>query len=227
MLFFITLVNRNNFFTKMNSKNIVKDSKKDKKPLPKKKIIIAVILITGSFLGSFLLYFFLQIGLNTKIPVVVVVSGSMTPNINKGDLLFVKGTEPSNIMTGTIEDQTGDVIVFDALGLWPLAPSEPIVHRVVDKYQIGDTWYFSTKGDANLSVDPVDVPEDRIFGVVVGIIPFIGWVKIVLADSGLLIPLLIIISAALIISIVWDIIKGEDKDQKNIDIQNEKNHNEQ
>lgn len=227
MLFFITLVNRNNFFTKMNSKSIVKGSKNDKKPLPKKKIIIAVILIMGSFLGSFLLYFFLQIGLNTKIPVVVVVSGSMTPNINKGDLLFVRGTDPSNIMTGTIEDQTGDVIVFDALGLWSGAPSEPIVHRVVDKYQIGDTWYFRTKGDANLSVDPVAVPEDRIFGVVVGLIPFIGWVKIVLADSGLLLPLLIIISALLIISIVWDIIKGEDKDQKNIDIQNEKNHNEQ
>jgi len=198
----------------MNRKNLVKASDGEKKPLPKKKIIIAVILIISTFLGSFLLYFFLQIGLNSKTPVVVVISGSMNPSIRKGDLLFVKGTDPSTIKNGTIEDKNGDIIVFDARNLWIGAPNEPIVHRVINKYQIGDDWYFQTKGDANPSPDPAAVSEDRVHGVVIGMIPFIGWIKIVLADSGLLIPLLVIISALLIISIIWDIIKGGDDDQK-------------
>ena len=51
-----------------------------------------------------------------------------------------------------------------------------------------------------------------MIGVVVGGIPFIGWVKIVLTESGLLIPLLIIVSVLLIISIVRDFIKEEEKD---------------
>jgi len=57
------------------------------------------------------------------------------------------------------------------------------------------------------------VPENRILGVVVGRIPYIGWVKILLTDSGLLIPLLVIVSALLIISIIWDLFK-KDEDSK-------------
>jgi signal peptidase len=143
----------------------------------------------------------------------------MEPQIHKGDLLFVMGREPENIKNGTIIDKDGDIIVFNAQGLWPYAPIEPIVHRVIEKYQIGDTWYFRTKGDANSMPDAAPVPEGRIIGVVVGGIPYIGWVKIFLTDSGLLIPLLVIISALLIISIVRDIYKGDDddKDEENKD----------
>ena len=194
-------------------------TKKEKKSVSKKKIIIAVVLISVAFFGSFLVYFILQISFNTESPIVVVVSGSMEPEIYKGDLLFVMGTEPENIKNGTIIDKDGDIIVFNAQGLWFGAPQEPIVHRVIDKYQIGDTWYFRTKGDANSLPDQAPVPEDRVIGVVIGKIPLIGWVKIFLTESGLLIPLLVIISALLIISIVRDIYKGDDDD----DEQDEKN----
>ena len=131
------------------------------------------------------------------------------------------GVEPENIKNGTIADKDGDIIVFNAQGLWPSAPIEPIVHRVIDKYQIGDTWYFRTKGDANSIPDPVAINENRIIGVVVGGIPYIGWVKIFLTESGLLIPLLVVISALLIFSIVRDIYKGDDndKDENNKDEQ--------
>jgi len=194
-------------------------TKKEKKPVSRKKIIIAVVMISVAFFGSFLVYFILQISFNTDTPIVVVVSGSMETQIHKGDLLFVMGREPENIKNGTIIDKDGDIIVFNAQGLWPSAPIEPIVHRVIDKYQIGDTWYFRTKGDANSIPDAAPVPEDRVIGVVVGGIPYIGWVKIFLTDSGLLIPLLIVISALLIISIVRDIYKGDadDQDEKNKD----------
>lgn len=188
-----------------------------KKHIPHKKVIIAVVMIFVAFFGSFLVYFVLQVSFNTESPIVVVISGSMEPTIHKGDLLFVMGIDAEDIKNGTAEDKNGDVIIFDARGLWIGAPQEPIVHRVVDKYQIGEFWYFRTKGDANSVQDPAPIREDRIIGVVVGGIPYIGWVKIFLTDSGLLIPLLVVISALLLISIVRDIYKGEDEDEDKTD----------
>ncbi|MHA1473509.1 MAG: signal peptidase I [Promethearchaeota archaeon] len=192
-------------------------TEKAKKPVSKKKIIIAVVMICTAFFGSFLVYFILQISFNTESPIVVVISGSMEPQIHKGDLLFVMGIDPEDIKNGTAEDKDGDIIVFFAN--WHGAPVEPIVHRVINKYQEGGTWYFETKGDANSIPDQGVRSEDDIIGVVVGGIPFIGWVKIFLTDSGLLIPLLVVISALLIISIVRDFYKGdgddEDEDEKN------------
>ncbi len=188
-------------------------TEKEKKKFLNKKVIFAIVMISVAFFGSFLVYFILQVALNTESPIVVVVSGSMEPTIHEGDLLFVKGTNPEDIKNGTAEDKDGDIIVFDARGLWIGAPEEPIVHRVIDKFFVGDIWYFRTKGDANSLPDAAPVPESNVIGVVIGGIPYIGWVKIFLTRSGLLIPLLVIISALLIISIIRDIMKGEEEDE--------------
>lgn len=198
----------------METSNKKTPSEDNKKPFIKKKVIIAVLLMSFAFFGSFIIYFILQVSLNTQTPIVVVVSGSMTPTINKGDILFVKGTDPSLIKNGSALEKDGDVIVFDAYGLWASAPLDPIVHRVIDKWYDNGTWYFRTKGDANSIPDPVPISEDKVIGVVIGGIPFIGWIKIVLTESGLLIPLLVIISVLLIISIVWDFVKEEEKDSE-------------
>ncbi|MFX0047273.1 MAG: signal peptidase I [Candidatus Hermodarchaeota archaeon] len=195
-------------------------NEKGKKPIPHKKVIIAVAMIILAFFGSFFVYFILQVTLNTETPIVVVISGSMEPTIHEGDLLFVMGTDAENIKNGTAEDKEGDVIVFNAP--WTGAPQEPIVHRVINKYQVGDEWFFETKGDANSLPDPDPVPESNVIGIVIGGIPYIGWVKIFLTNTGLLIPLLVIISALLIISIVRDIIKGEDKDQDKLNADSHK-----
>ena len=189
-------------------------SENSKKPVIKKKVIVAVLLISFAFFGSFIIYFVLQVSLNTQTPIVVVVSGSMAPTINEGDILFVQGRNPSLIQNGSAVEKDGDIIVFNAYGLWSSAPLDPIVHRVIDKWYDNGTWYFRTKGDANPLPDPVPISEDKVIGVVIGGIPFIGWIKIVLTESGLLIPLLIIISVLLIISIVWDFVKEKEKDSE-------------
>ncbi len=196
----------------MERKKLKTATKKEKEISTKRKIITAVILIVFAFSGSFLIFFIMQISLDTKLPMVVVVSGSMEPKYNKGDLLFVKGKDPANIKNGTIDGKEGDVIVFDAHGLWSNPPADPVVHRVVGK-RYDNGWLFTTKGDANASPDEAEVPANKIFGVVCGIIPYIGWVKILLTDSGLLIPLLIIISVILVISIIWDLIKKEEEEK--------------
>ncbi|KKK76308.1 hypothetical protein LCGC14_2864960, partial [marine sediment metagenome] len=181
----------------------------------KRKIAIAILLISFAFSGSFLIYYILQVSLNTKSPMVVVISRSMEPNLLKGDLLFLKGIDPALIKNGTVHGKEGDIIVFDARGLsgWMNPPNEPIVHRVIGK-KYDNGWFFFTKGDANPSHDDDWIPESRVLGVVVGRIPYIGWVKILLTESGLLVPLLVIISGLLIISIIWDIVKNQDKDER-------------
>jgi len=173
-------------------------------------------LIIFAFSGAFLVFIILKVSLNTETPVVVVISGSMEPNIHEGDLLFVMGTDAGEI-------KIGDVIVFDAS--W--GPQEPIVHRVIDIQNITGVWHFETKGDANSDSDPDLVSQYDVLGVVVGRIPYIGWVKLFLERYNLLIPLLVIISVLLVISIVRDIFKGDDeeedktnaKDQSDIDTQ--------
>ncbi|MBY8991530.1 MAG: signal peptidase I [Candidatus Lokiarchaeota archaeon] len=208
----------------MKRKNIKAPVKQEKEASLKRKIIVTVILLGLAFSGAFLIYYIMQIALNTDSPMVVVVSGSMEPKLHRGDLLFLKGKDAENIKNGTIEGKEGDIIVFDARGLWITAPSDPIVHRVVDK-KYDNGWFFLTKGDANTSPDAEWVPEPRILGVVVGRIPYIGWVKIALTDSGLLIPLLVIVSLLLVISIVWDLFNKEEETDSEIKkkIYNEEN----
>lgn len=147
----------------------------------------------------------------------------MTPNINRGDLLFVRGIDPEDIKNGTIEDQEGDVVVFDACGLWGGAPEEPIVHRIVHKWYNETTqkWYFFTKGDANFHIDMAIISEDRIYGVVIGGIPYVGFIKIILIDTGLYIFLIIFLTALLVISMIRDILRGDDRNENEI---NNSNH---
>ena len=193
-------------------------SKNKKETGSKKAILITVVLIIVAISSSFLIYFILQVSLNTSTPIVVVTSPSMSPNINTGDLVFIRGIDPAFIQNGTEEDKNGDVILFNAQGLWIGAPSIPVIHRVVNKRNNSGVWEFLTKGDANTYRDgyPAEawVSESRIFGVVVGMIPAIGWVKIILTDSGLLIPLIAIVLFLIIASIIWDVYK-EQQEKRN------------
>jgi signal peptidase len=184
-----------------------KKSNKEKEPISKKKIIISLLLIFFAFFGSFIIFVILQFALNSETPMVVVISDSMKPTINKGDLLFVQGRDPEDI-------EEGDIIVFDAHDLWSGAPDEPIVHRVVDIHKHDGKFYFNTKGDNNAKRDEEPIPGHRVKGVVCGRVPYIGWIKIVMTDYGLFIPILLILAVPLIVSIIYDIFKGEEEEEK-------------
>jgi len=192
--------------------------------IEKRKIIFSVIILFIIFSSAFLVYFILQLLFDSQYPIVIVTSDSMKPNINRGDLLFVRGIDPEDIKNGTIEDQEGDVVVFDARGLWGGAPEEPIVHRIVQKWYNETTqkWYFFTKGDANFHIDMAIISEDRIYGVIFGGIPYVGFVKIILIDTGLYIFLIIFLTALLVIDMIRDILRGEDRNENEI---NNSNHN--
>jgi len=82
-----------------------------------------------------------------------VMSGSMSPAINPGDLVIVKGEDPISI---------GDIVTVES-------GESTYTHRVFEKLE-GDR--FVLKGDANEDPDPSFVEASQIIGKVVMVFPF-------------------------------------------------------
>jgi signal peptidase I len=101
----------------------------------------------------------------------VVVSGSMVPEINIGDIVI----SDTHYDPATIKD--GDVVTY--LTNDPDNPyaNSTIVHRVISAQhnQDGTKYKFVTKGDANLSSD-IPITELDITGKVLYKVPYIGLV---------------------------------------------------
>ena len=135
---------------------------------------------------------------NSDMPNVAVSTGSMLPIYNgfqdseysdiypfRGDILLVKKVPVNSI-------EVGDVIVFDTISI-----SDPVVHRVIAKWQEGDDFFFKTNGDNNISPDSWEVEGEDVIGLVVIRIPHVGWFLLVLqTDLG---KFIILIAAALIL----------------------------
>lgn len=93
-----------------------------------------------------------------------LVSGmSMEPAIRAGDIVIVRDVPAEEIVVG-------DVIRFRHEGVH-------VVHRVVEIQETQEGRVFVTRGDANDVLDP-PLTEDRVEGVVVAVIPKVGWVAI-------------------------------------------------
>lgn len=99
---------------------------------------------------------------------------SFKGGFNKGDIMVLKGKKAESI-------NIGDIIVF-----WS-AKKDPIIHRVVKKWQENDDYYFQTKGD-NYRTNPVPIKspfldetrigQEQIVGNAVLQIPLLGYIKI-------------------------------------------------
>lgn len=94
----------------------------------------------------------------------VVLSGSMEPAIDVGDVIVVGAANPGAIAVG-------DVITFTRG-----TDSIPTTHRVAEVVTDGDSLAFRTKGDANEDVDPGLVPASAVVGTVILTIPLVGYV---------------------------------------------------
>jgi signal peptidase len=93
----------------------------------------------------------------------VIGSGSMVPNIFKGDVVIVdkKKENIDNVKVGEIiAVRHNDIIV---------------VHRLVKKIKAGNQYVYYTKGDANNDIDSYKITEDMIYGIVNKKIPYIGY----------------------------------------------------
>lgn len=92
-----------------------------------------------------------------------ILSPSMTPDYQVGDLVYVKSVEPEHIMVG-------DVLTF-------VANEELVVvtHRVDEADR--ENRLFYTKGDANESRDSAPVLYENVIGVVKFSLPMLGYVS--------------------------------------------------
>ncbi|KAF4976877.1 hypothetical protein FZEAL_6519 [Fusarium zealandicum] len=127
---------------------------------------------------AFMMWKGLSVISDSPSPIVVVLSGSMEPAFQRGDLLFLWNR---NVLR---ETEVGEVVVYNVKD-----KDIPIVHRVVRKFGIGETAKLLTKGDNNLSDDTElyatgqdYLVRNDIIGSVVAYMPFVGYVTILLSE---------------------------------------------
>ncbi|NJE76765.1 signal peptidase I [Thermococcus sp. ES12] len=101
-----------------------------------------------------------------RLDLLVVLSGSMSPLFNPGDMVVIEKIEPSAVTVG-------DVIAFHP----PNAKDEKtlVTHRVVEVIHNGSRTYFQTKGDNNEDRDPYLVPLENVVGKAVFSLPYLGY----------------------------------------------------
>ncbi|WP_339104963.1 signal peptidase I [Haloterrigena salinisoli] len=125
----------------------------------------------------------------------VVLSDSMSPTFESGDVILVEDVGPENI-------EEGDVITYaDGSG-------ERTTHRVVDVVERDGERQFRTKGDANEEPDSDLVSASAVEGRHAHTLPYIGHV-VLFAGSRLGIALLLIVPGTLLaVSEVWELYRA-------------------
>lgn len=91
-----------------------------------------------------------------------VLSDSMSPILNTGDLVLVK-RHPAKI-------KVGDIITFR------IKENILVTHRVIQTHMQDGKILYITKGDANKDEDQEFIGGDRLFGLYKATIPKIGYV---------------------------------------------------
>ena len=87
-----------------------------------------------------------------------IVTESMVPEYQVGDILISKSIDPSKIEIGD------DVVYMGEVGSFQ---GKIITHRVIDIEKDGDYYKFHTKGIANEYEDPAVVTADQIYGTII------------------------------------------------------------
>jgi len=133
-----------------------------------KKIKKICYLVLPLFFG----YTILQTVCNTSIPIAVARGQSMQPNIHEGDILLFQGVPMDEI-------QIGDIIFFDVpFEMRDILPNR-ITHRVIEINNDSNGIYFRTQGD-NAPPDTYEVRSSTVLGKNIAIIPYIGFIFIIL-----------------------------------------------
>ncbi|KAG5519199.1 hypothetical protein PMAC_002287 [Pneumocystis sp. 'macacae'] len=118
----------------------------------------------------------LSVATNCESPIVVVLSGSMEPAFQRGDILFLDNRQQRvNI---------GDIVVYRIK-----EHDIPIVHRVIQERHGYDSQKVLTKGDNNrfddlelYSKNQIYLDRENIIGVVKGFVPYVGWITLAMND---------------------------------------------
>lgn len=117
----------------------------------------------------------------------VVTSDSMSPAINAGDMVVVRGVDATDI-------DTGSVITFRSESM----AGSVVTHRVVEVVETGEGVGYRTKGDANEEADRSLVKPGQVVGSVWFTLPLVGHL-VAFAQSDLGIIALVVVPALLLL----------------------------
>ena len=98
-------------------------------------------------------------------------SGSMSPAIEKGDVIILKSMKNEEAR----KIKKGDVLVYNH-------DNKIIVHRVIKKSNNGETISFKTKGDYNNAKDSWIVKQEEVIGIVKFRIRWVGMPTVALNE---------------------------------------------
>ena len=98
-------------------------------------------------------------------------SGSMSPTIEKGDVIILKSMKNEEAR----KIKKGDVLVYNH-------DNKIIVHRVIKKSNNGETISFKTKGDYNNAKDSWTVKQEDVIGIVKFRIRWVGMPTVALNE---------------------------------------------
>lgn len=134
----------------------------------------------------------------------IVLTGSMEPEISDGDLIICKQIDSSDV-------KEGDIIAFfdpDSTG------RAVLTHRVVELVNEDGALKFRTKGDANNTDDKSLVPASELVGIYRTKISGAGNVAMFMQTTA---GLVVCVVLPLVLLIAWDIFR-----RRRFDAQNEK-----
>lgn len=140
----------------------------------------------------------------TKVPDIfgikpfIVLSGSMEPEIKKGDLVFIKEIDIKEL-------DVGDIIAFRHT-------NDDIItlHRIIEKITDENTISFRTKGDNNEAEDRLSVKEENLEGIYYKNIARLGDIAMIIrTPQGTMCSMLAVITVFLI----WQIVKVKKREK--------------
>ena len=114
----------------------------------------------------------------------IVLTGSMKPTLNEGDIVFVKETN---------KIKENDIIAFRE-------GNAVITHRVFEVYKENGEEYYITKGDANTDTDQNLLAKEKVEGKYSFKIPFLGLIILFLQKPIGIITLFMVLGICLILS---------------------------
>ncbi len=127
-----------------------------------------------------------------------VLSGSMRPYLEPGDMIIDKAVSTESI-------KVGDVITYRDNG-------SIVTHRVMEIITENGSHHFVTRGDANNTEDIKPVRENALIGKVMFKIPYGGYVaRFVRSPIGLMIFIIIPVALMLVGDVMKVILSGEEK----------------
>lgn len=174
-----------------------------------KRNVLKLAIIIGIIFGSVGAFYGISVVVfRTTMPYSVVVSDSMKPVLNEGDVLIIQGAADGQI-------QVNDIIVFWARTWGAYDPGNPVVHRVTSISFSGES-YYQTEGDNNPGPDIALTPHSNVIGKVIYVIPYLGILVYLINTMGGQVVIWILIIGT-IIALVYITLKDEGEEEKKED----------